>query len=74
MCGIAGVVYEDGRAGAAMAAVRRMIAVQRHRGPDGDGFYDGRGVSLGHCRLAIIDVGDTGRQPMSAADGRYWIT
>ena len=57
-----------------MAAVRRMIAVQRHRGPDGEGFYDTAGVSLGHCRLAIIDLSDAGRQPMSDPEGRYWIT
>jgi asparagine synthase (glutamine-hydrolysing) len=51
-----------------------MIALQRHRGPDGEGFYDSAGVSLGHCRLAIIDRSDTGRQPMQDPDGRYWIT
>jgi asparagine synthase (glutamine-hydrolysing) len=57
-----------------MSAVRRMIALQRHRGPDGEGFYDATGASIGHCRLAIIDLTDTGHQPMSDADGRYWIT
>jgi asparagine synthase (glutamine-hydrolysing) len=51
-----------------------MIAVQRHRGPDGEGFYDAPGVSLGHCRLAIIDCTDAGHQPMSDSKGTYWIT
>lgn len=74
MCGIAGIVYEDGPRDAAMAAVRRMIGLQRHRGPDGEGFYDSAGVSLGHCRLAIIDLGNTGHQPMSDPEGRCWIT
>jgi asparagine synthase (glutamine-hydrolysing) len=55
-------------------AVRRMIALQRHRGPDGEGFYDSKGVSLGHCRLAIIDLTETGHQPMADPEGRYWIT
>ncbi|MDK2742982.1 MAG: asparagine synthase (glutamine-hydrolyzing) [Nitrospira sp. BO4] len=74
MCGIAGLVYEGVRREAAMSAVRRMITLQRHRGPDGEGFYDTTGASLGHCRLAIIDLTDTGRQPMSDSDDRYWIT
>ena len=38
MCGIAGLLYDAGRREAAMAAVRRMIAVQRHRGPEGGGL------------------------------------
>src|SRR5438128_2582329 len=74
MCGIAGIVYDGVRSEAAMAAVRRMIALQRHRGPDGGGFYDGVGVSLAHCPLAIIDLSDSGKQPMSDSEGRYWIT
>ena len=74
MCGIAGFIYEADSPKLAAAAVRRMIALQRHRGPDGEGFYDSRGVSLGHCRLAIIDLSNTGHQPMSDAQGRYWIT
>src|SRR5262245_44131003 len=74
MCGIAGVIYDTGRREAAMIAVRRMIMLQHHRGPDGQGFYDAIGASLGHCRLAIIDLTETGHQPMSDAGGRFWIT
>jgi asparagine synthase (glutamine-hydrolysing) len=74
MCGIAGIVYDGPRSEMAMAEVRRMIAVQKHRGPDGEGFYDGLGASLAHCRLAIIDLSDAGKQPMSDPEGRYWIT
>jgi asparagine synthase (glutamine-hydrolysing) len=74
MCGIAGIVYEDTSEEAVQLDVRRMIALQRHRGPDGEGFYDTTGASLGHCRLAIIDVTDTGHQPMSDLERRYWIT
>lgn len=74
MCGIAGLVYAGGSRGAAAAAVRRMIALQRHRGPDGEGFYNTEGASLGHCRLAIIDLSNAGHQPMSDLQGRWWIT
>src|SRR5438876_7522298 len=76
MCGIAGIVYENksGRSESAAAAVRRMIALQRHRGPDGEGFYDTSGASLGHARLAIIDLSSTAHQPMSDLESRLWIT
>jgi asparagine synthase (glutamine-hydrolysing) len=57
---------------------RSHLDIIAHRGPDGDGwreFSTPRGpLALGHRRLAIIDTGDGGIQPMSYADGRYWIT
>ena len=74
MCGIAGIIYKGVQQETARASIRQMISVQRHRGPDGEGFYDTAGASLGHCRLAIIDLTDTGHQPMSDAEHRYWIT
>jgi asparagine synthase (glutamine-hydrolysing) len=39
------------------------------RGPDGCGLSSGPGYALGHRRLAIIDLSDAGKQPMSSADG-----
>lgn len=47
-----------------------------HRGPDGRGVYiNSEGsLALGHRRLAILDLLPTGHQPMSYANGRYWIT
>lgn len=74
MCGIAGFLYDVEASAAARTTVRRMIALQRHRGPDGEGFYDAKGISLGHCRLSVIDLTETGHQPMSDEEGRYWIT
>ena len=44
-----------------------------HRGPDGEGAWHDEFCGLGHRRLSIIDL-QTGAQPMSYADGRYWIT
>src|SRR6185295_10780111 len=47
-----------------------------HRGPDGRGvqrFGDVR-LSLGHRRLAILDLSPRGCQPMASPDNRYWIT
>ena len=39
-----------------------------HRGPDGEGFYVGDDVALGHRRLSIIDL-EGGRQPISNETG-----
>ncbi|HWW84256.1 MAG TPA: asparagine synthase (glutamine-hydrolyzing) [Vicinamibacterales bacterium] len=76
MCGIAGLVRLD-RApihdAAALAA--SLEAVLAHRGPDGHGTWashDGD-VLMVHTRLAIIDPGPSGAQPMATADGRYHI-
>src|SRR5262245_788008 len=73
MCGIAGVVEGDGTvASDTAAALDRTLA---HRGPDGCGVWrsaDGD-VLLVHRRLAIIDPGPTGAQPMETADGRHRI-
>ncbi len=74
MCGIAGVLSRTSNIDREL--LKRMTDPLAHRGPDGDGFWISadRNVGLGHRRLAIIDLSDTGRQPMSFADGRYQIT
>jgi asparagine synthase (glutamine-hydrolysing) len=51
-----------------------MCTLLAHRGPDGEDVFQQGAVGLGHRRLAIIDLSDAGRQPMSTPDGRYWIT
>jgi asparagine synthase (glutamine-hydrolysing) len=50
-----------------------MTTAVAHRGPDGQGFYTDGPLALGHRRLAIVDLSDDARQPMSYADGRYVI-
>jgi len=52
-----------------------MTAALAHRGPDGEGYFHApgpEGASLGHRRLAVIDLSG-GRQPMTSADGRWTI-
>src|SRR6516162_3979412 len=77
MCGIAGAFSFDTYAGPVNpAAVSALNTLQRRRGPDGEGLWsstDGR-VVFGHRRLAIIDTGPSGTQPMSDATGRWTIT
>ena len=72
MCGIAGVVYFDGR-DAPADAVGRMMAVMRHRGPDDAGMHLEGPVGLGHRRLSVIDLAG-GHQPMSNETSDVWIT
>ncbi|MBK6012367.1 asparagine synthase (glutamine-hydrolyzing) [Streptomyces sp. MBT53] len=68
MCGIAGTYrWPDGK-----AVTDRLTDTLAHRGPDGSGRYghplgDGE-VQLGHRRLAIVDLSETGAQPM-VSDG-----
>jgi len=75
MCGIVGLVARDGR----RVELRNLAAMRdtmRHRGPDDEGLWrsvDGR-VGLGHRRLAIIDLTEAGRGPMSNEDGSVHVT
>ncbi|MGA2679667.1 MAG: asparagine synthase (glutamine-hydrolyzing) [Sedimentisphaerales bacterium] len=72
MCGIAGIVnFTVERPD--VAIVRKMVNVMRHRGPDGEGFYNDRHVAFGHVRLSIIDVAGSS-QPLSNEDGTVWVT
>jgi asparagine synthase (glutamine-hydrolysing) len=61
MCGIAGIVGQ----GFPLETVEKMSEALRHRGPDGHGVWRGEGVLLGHRRLAILDLSDAARQPMT---------
>jgi asparagine synthase (glutamine-hydrolysing) len=72
MCGIAGVAG-PGDPRERRDIVQRMQAALRHRGPDGDGIFEGAGITLGHRRLAILDLSDAGAQPMTSRDGRWTV-
>lgn len=73
MCGIAGFIaneridFEDVLLG--------MANKLHHRGPDSKGiWYDEKiGVGLAHARLSILDLTETGNQPMISVTGRYII-
>lgn len=73
MCGIIGWVSPR----ADEAVFRKALGLIAHRGPDGEGLFQGTAgvnrVFLGHRRLAIIDLSDAAAQPMRSADGRFWI-
>lgn len=73
MCGITGLWQLDGAA-VDRESLEQMTRRLAHRGPDGAGLHLDGSLGLGHRRLAILDLTPAGHQPMSYADGRYWIT
>lgn len=80
MCGITGFISTSRTLSDKVLLVMRDSLV--HRGPDDAGIKQmemtssGRAVfaGLAHRRLAIIDLSEAGRQPMSNEDGTIWIT
>jgi len=62
MCGITGMISDRN-----LDAIGKMTTALTHRGPDGEGFFAGDGIALGHRRLSIIDL-EGGKQPIASAD------
>lgn len=84
MCGIAGIAYNNGRH-IERDILENMTREMRHRGPDDEGIYisgnpDSKTknpnvqIGLGHRRLSIIDLTDSGHQPMANEDETIWVT
>ena len=69
MCGIAGIVSPS----SSLDLVGVMTEVMRHRGPDGAGLWSDGLCSLGHRRLAIIDLSVKGKQPLCNENETVWI-
>ena len=67
MCAINGITQTDD------TRVSQMNLVTQHRGPDGSRVWSSEGVTLGHNRLAIIDLNERALQPMTTQSGRYTI-
>jgi asparagine synthase (glutamine-hydrolysing) len=73
MCGIAGYFAKGIQQSIAGTELPKALDRIAHRGPDGRGTWldPAHGVGLGHVRLAILDVGDTAKQPMLSQNGRW---
>lgn len=69
MCGINGIldcqaiVNRD-------EIILRMNQAMIHRGPDAGDTYHDEHISLGHRRLSIIGLDESGNQPMKSTDGK----
>jgi len=70
MCGIIGALN--------MKLQPSMLEMISHRGPDSSGFSEfltgSHLVSMGHRRLAIVDLSAAGHQPMENENGTGVIT
>jgi asparagine synthase (glutamine-hydrolysing) len=71
MCGIAGI-YGFGLDD---QIITRMVKAMDRRGPDDSGIWmnDNRTIALGQTRLSIIDISESGHQPMCSHNNRYII-
>lgn len=73
MCGIVG--YWDIKNKPKHETIRRMSQTISSRGPDDSGSWvdAGAGIALGHRRLSILDLSQSGHQPMQSFCKRFII-
>ncbi len=76
MCRIAGIADKSLPKEALLSITKIMCDILRHGGPDDEGIYadPDHHLLLGNRRLALIDLGIGGHQPMSYDNDRYHIT
>jgi asparagine synthase (glutamine-hydrolysing) len=73
MCGIAGIISFNNNEKSRLSAISNATKALQKRGPDSEGTFLHNHVALGHRRLSIIDVTDSGAQPMKDETGRFVI-
>ncbi len=71
MCGITGIVNKQNKE--TREQLSAMLSSTVHRGPDGDGIFSYKNISVGHRRLTIIDP-EGGKQPLANENKTIWIT
>ncbi len=73
MCGIAGAIAFKNPDHSSLNKLEDALHCLSKRGPDAQGIYKDNSVALGHRRLSIIDITNSGNQPMTDQSGRYTI-
>lgn len=71
MCGITGIVGSGINNSNYHTAIKKMNDAISHRGPDAEGIWSDEQCILGHRRLSIIDLSESGNQPFFSHDKRY---
>ena len=69
MCSILSILELDPAQPPPRALALELSRLQRHRGPDWSGVYEGPRAVLAHERLAIVDV-ESGAQPLYSPSGK----
>ena len=76
MCGVLGLIH-DNRMKISSDFFLSILSSLDRRGPDRRDFIDlsldNFSLKLGHTRLSIIDLKETGNQPMESHSGRFTI-
>jgi asparagine synthase (glutamine-hydrolysing) len=67
MCGIVGINQYN------KSFINNSLKLMKHRGPDANGVFFSKDISLGHLRLSIIDLSEKGKQPMFSKDKKISI-
>lgn len=70
MCGIVGV-WSNNSKEVQESYVNKILNKQQHRGPDNSSKITIDDITLGHNRLAIIDLNKNANQPFTSNCGRY---
>lgn len=75
MCGLAGIVLNRRNSISLNEIVEAMAGSLEHRGPDAKGSWvdSNQGVGISHRRLSIVDLSDSGHQPLVSSDRKYVI-
>jgi asparagine synthase (glutamine-hydrolysing) len=68
MCGISGILGSSKE-----IQIQDMVSAMAHRGPNDRGIWRDDGIALGMARLSVLDVSESGHQPMSSLDGLIWM-
>lgn len=77
MCGITGIFNFSRTVGMVdQRVLSLMSSAIRHRGPDDSGIYcsEDKLIGMAFRRLSILDLSDSGHQPMHNKDRTIWIT
>ena len=73
MCGFFCVFSRTGRISEHINKIKKISNNISHRGPDSCGLFNDDFICLSFRRLSILDLSNTGEQPMTSFDNRYII-